>query len=52
MARMESHLRHVMGDLLQQLLDEVLEDAEKNDFDYLIGRAKELSAADGKDMEA
>ena len=41
-----------MGDLLQQLLDEVLEDAEKNDFDYLIGRAKELSAADGKDMEA
>ena len=32
-----------LGDILKQLLDEVLETPEKNEKDYLISRAKELS---------
>ena len=31
-----------LGDILKQLLDEVLENPEKNEKDYLISRAKEL----------
>lgn len=32
-----------LGDILKQLLDEVLETPEKNEKDYLVSRAKELS---------
>ena len=31
-----------LGNILKQLLDEVLETPEKNEKDYLISRAKEL----------
>jgi len=41
----------VIGNILHALLEEVLDEPEKNDKEYLIGRAKDLSKMPAEEIE-